>query len=543
MQLEIGKNKDTISLWLPLMSAAKTSIMSALPTAEETDCESSEGNNVFRRTKHPVLSRSLSTSAKIPSVPYLLNIPREATTGGTDEDPKSTLTPPASSMKMQFVSPQGWPGSGSSLENSPLESRNMTTATVGSGSDSGRRRQSSMDSLMRAAATIENDNELNQLYQDKISFIIELKNCISDEIRNWPVVPDPEEVPSTPSSSNSRILLDKVSKEQLDSLGNVVCRLKETVEELVELKSQTPHIKENMASKLQRDLHLSTPQQQQQQRQEQHKIVLPPMESLTMNLPHQERTSFHGYRFPSGPTSPSTTIPPPVPPPQQRHQQDSEQRHHLPPHPRPPPSHHRVISSWPSAAQPSPTETSHRFTLSDSSTYTGGGTMPVIFKSSQSQQQQQPQSIIPGKKKPKNLKFQKKRKKSLSEVSLASPQNYRRSLTQGLLAAENVRQTEQATASCVHCKEGITPEWRKGPYGNRTLCNACGLFYRKLIKKFNIRDANILMRYKRQVNPEDRRVPSTLDVPESFIAQLEDDPDLDSEFNTIGGLVSNYKLG
>lgn len=169
--------------------------------------------------------------------------------------------------------------------------------------------------------------------------------------------------------------------------------------------------------------------------------------------------------------------------------------------------------------------------------------MPVIFKSSQSQQQQQPQSIIPGKKKPKNLKFQKKRKKSLSEVSLASPQNYRRSLTQGLLVAKNVRQTEQATASCVHCKEGITPEWRKGPYGNRTLCNACGLFYRKLIKKFNIRDANILMRYKRQVNPEDRRVPSTLDVPESFIAQLEDDPDLDSEFNTIGGLVSNYKLG
>lgn len=164
--------------------------------------------------------------------------------------------------------------------------------------------------------------------------------------------------------------------------------------------------------------------------------------------------------------------------------------------------------------------------------------MPVIFKSSQAQQ-----PLSPGKKKPRSLKFQRKRKKSLPEISLAPPQNYRKSLAQGLIIAENVRQTEQATTSCIHCKEGITPEWRRGPYGNRTLCNACGLFYRKLIKKFSTRDANILMRYKRQVNPEDRRVPSTLDVPESFIAQLENDPNLDSEFNTIGGLVSNYKLG
>ncbi|CAR25806.1 hypothetical protein ZYGR_0A03770 [Zygosaccharomyces rouxii] len=528
------------------MSAAKTTTMRALPTAEEAGSGSTEGGNVFGRTRHPVLSRSISTSAKVPSVPYLLNISGETTTSATDEDPRSTLTPPASSTKMQFLSSQGYPGSGSSLEGSPLESRTTGITTTGSALSSGRRRQSSMDSLMRAAATVENDNELNQLYQDKLSFIIELKNCISDEIRNWPVVQDPEELSSTPTSSNSRILLDRVSNEQLSSLGNVVCRLKETVEELVELKSQTPHIKENMASKLQRDLRVSTPQQQPR------KVVLPPMESLTMNLPHQERTAFHGYRFPSGPTSPATAIPPQEQQrrqsqqqqQQQRQPQDPEQRHHQPPPPRPPPTQHQVISSWPSATQPSPTEPSHRFTLSDPSAYVGRTTMPMIFKSSQPQQSQaQPQSIIPGKKNPKNLKFQKKRKKSLTEVSLAAPQNYRRSLTQGLLIAENVRQTEQATTSCVHCKEGITPEWRRGPYGNRTLCNACGLFYRKLIKKFSTRDANILMRYKRQVNPEDRRVPSALDVPELFISQLENDPNLDSEFNTIGGLVSNYKLG
>lgn len=39
-------------------------------------------------------------------------------------------------------------------------------------------------------------------------------------------------------------------------------------------------------------------------------------------------------------------------------------------------------------------------------------------------------------------------------------------------------------ASCTHCGTSSTPEWRRGPDGCRTLCNACGLFYSKLRKKF-----------------------------------------------------------
>ncbi|CDH14659.1 uncharacterized protein ZBAI_06445 [Zygosaccharomyces bailii ISA1307] len=488
------------------MSAAKISTMRPPSTSEEAGSGPPQAE--LRRPRHPVLSRSLSTSSKVPSVPYLLNI-----SGGSsalhDED-KRALTPPASSTKMQFLSP-GWPGS-SSAEASPIEARS-------------RRRQSSMDSLMRAAATVESDSELNQLYQDKLSFIIELKNRISDEIRDWPVVQEPEK-PSTPNrETGAKILLDRISAEQLSSLGNVVCRLKETVEELAELKSQTPHIKENMASKLQRDLTLGTPQRM---------VTLPPMESLTMNLPQQEQSAFHSYRFPSGTTNPPTLAQQQ----QQQHQrQQQQQRHHQSAH------QHQVITSWPLAAHShtSPTESSHRFTLSDPAAYTGPTAMPVIFKSPAAQSSLGSDKFH-SKKKSKNFKFQKKRKKSLPELSLGPPQ-YRRSLTQGLIIAENVRQTEQATTSCVHCKEGITPEWRRGPYGNRTLCNACGLFYRKLIKKFSTRDANILMRYKRQINPEDRRVPSDMDVPETFIAQLEGDPNLDSDFNTIGGLASNYKLG
>lgn len=37
--------------------------------------------------------------------------------------------------------------------------------------------------------------------------------------------------------------------------------------------------------------------------------------------------------------------------------------------------------------------------------------------------------------------------------------------------------------TCRHCGSTKTPEWRSGPKGNRTLCNACGLFYSKLVKR------------------------------------------------------------
>ncbi|EIN09454.1 hypothetical protein PUNSTDRAFT_112925 [Punctularia strigosozonata HHB-11173 SS5] len=36
---------------------------------------------------------------------------------------------------------------------------------------------------------------------------------------------------------------------------------------------------------------------------------------------------------------------------------------------------------------------------------------------------------------------------------------------------------------CLGCQATSTPEWRRGPMGPRTLCNACGLVYAKMIKK------------------------------------------------------------
>ncbi|RLV95776.1 RING finger protein ETP1 [Spathaspora sp. JA1] len=52
--------------------------------------------------------------------------------------------------------------------------------------------------------------------------------------------------------------------------------------------------------------------------------------------------------------------------------------------------------------------------------------------------------------------------------------------------------------TCQQCSCQETPEWRRGPQGSRTLCNACGLFYSKLIKKLGIQEANNLMYQRKQ---------------------------------------------
>jgi len=36
---------------------------------------------------------------------------------------------------------------------------------------------------------------------------------------------------------------------------------------------------------------------------------------------------------------------------------------------------------------------------------------------------------------------------------------------------------------CLTCHAKSSPEWRRGPFGPRTLCNACGLVYIKIMKR------------------------------------------------------------
>ncbi|KAI0065104.1 hypothetical protein BV25DRAFT_134262 [Artomyces pyxidatus] len=41
--------------------------------------------------------------------------------------------------------------------------------------------------------------------------------------------------------------------------------------------------------------------------------------------------------------------------------------------------------------------------------------------------------------------------------------------------------------TCLGCNATSTPEWRRGPLGPRTLCNACGLVYAKLVRQSQFR--------------------------------------------------------
>lgn len=50
---------------------------------------------------------------------------------------------------------------------------------------------------------------------------------------------------------------------------------------------------------------------------------------------------------------------------------------------------------------------------------------------------------------------------------------------------------------CRHCGTSETPEWRRGPDGARTLCNACGLYHAKMVKKQGTKIAAETIRRRR----------------------------------------------
>ncbi|GMM31755.1 Gat4 protein [Martiniozyma asiatica (nom. inval.)] len=63
---------------------------------------------------------------------------------------------------------------------------------------------------------------------------------------------------------------------------------------------------------------------------------------------------------------------------------------------------------------------------------------------------------------------------------------------------------------CRQCGSTDTPEWRKGPEDARTLCNACGLFYNKLIKKIGTERAiKELAKRRQEGDSSNRRISST----------------------------------
>ncbi|KAJ3402493.1 hypothetical protein HDV05_008490 [Chytridiales sp. JEL 0842] len=48
--------------------------------------------------------------------------------------------------------------------------------------------------------------------------------------------------------------------------------------------------------------------------------------------------------------------------------------------------------------------------------------------------------------------------------------------------SDSPHKNQKPPAKCLQCHATETPEWRRGPMGSRTLCNACGLMYAKFLK-------------------------------------------------------------
>lgn len=98
----------------------------------------------------------------------------------------------------------------------------------------------------------------------------------------------------------------------------------------------------------------------------------------------------------------------------------------------------------------------------------------------------------------------KARRKSHPQMNGEKKKGHGKSLSLGGL---NKDLSQKPDVSCQHCGSKDTPEWRRGPTGSRSLCNACGLFYSKLMRKTGIDGAYRIMSERKAAGcVKDRRV-------------------------------------
>ena len=79
-----------------------------------------------------------------------------------------------------------------------------------------------------------------------------------------------------------------------------------------------------------------------------------------------------------------------------------------------------------------------------------------------------------------------------------------------VLVPHNVKKRRGVTRKCPQCAVVKTsPQWREGPDGEVTLCNACGLFYRKIFLVFG---KSLAKRYFNEIKGASvkRKVPKCL---------------------------------
>lgn len=105
-----------------------------------------------------------------------------------------------------------------------------------------------------------------------------------------------------------------------------------------------------------------------------------------------------------------------------------------------------------------------------------------------------------------------KKKKSKRKASQEAADNEAKPIKKRQRARKNLNEdlSMKAAAKCLQCGSIDTPEWRRGPYGARTLCNACGLFHAKLTRRLGIEMADNTFRERLASGMgADRHIPNT----------------------------------
>lgn len=117
-------------------------------------------------------------------------------------------------------------------------------------------------------------------------------------------------------------------------------------------------------------------------------------------------------------------------------------------------------------------------------------------------------------------KLRKKRKRSLKGALMShekvlfscSPRPATKHSSEGVIYPQNLLNKDlclKKNTQCSQCGSRKTPEWRSGPTGSRTLCNACGLFFAKLTKKLGHEEASeYFVNLKKSGDVFDRRIGS-----------------------------------
>lgn len=89
-------------------------------------------------------------------------------------------------------------------------------------------------------------------------------------------------------------------------------------------------------------------------------------------------------------------------------------------------------------------------------------------------------------------------------------------------------------SSCTNCKTRETPEWRRGPNGQRSLCNACGLFFSKLTRRYGSTHATKIFYHRNYSGSVENRTVPSVEEYDSILSLAKELKDFQEFLNNCG---------